>query len=310
MGEPTDSGPAPAAGRGRAALIEDGVEFDGRDAALLRAVDAAGSVAGAASELGRSRARALTRIETLEDAYGTLVERRRGGEGGGGSRLAASARDLLDRYDRLQAVLAATASVPETVLDGTVAAVDGELAVVDTPVGELSGLHGGTVDDEDADDRADGRDADDRADGRGADDGADGRDADDRADGRGADDGADGRDADDGADGGAVAVGDAVQVRIGADAVTVNDAANAVDPDATSARNRLAGRVSRIDSGETVSTVRIVVEPVDRGGTDDAAVEVAALITAESIERLGLAPGDPVSLRWKATATRLVAQVE
>ncbi|OYR70743.1 TOBE domain-containing protein [Halorubrum ezzemoulense] len=292
MGEPTDSGPAPAAGRGRAALIEDGVEFDGRDAALLRAVDAAGSVAGAASELGRSRARALTRIETLEDAYGTLVERRRGGEGGGGSRLAASARDLLDRYDRLQAVLAATASVPETVLDGTVAAVDGELAVVDTPVGELSGLHGGTVDDEDADDRADGRDADDRA---------DGRDADDRADGR---------DADDGADGGAVAVGDAVQVRIGADAVTVNDAANAVDPDATSARNRLAGRVSRIDSGETVSTVRIVVEPVDRGGTDDAAVEVAALITAESIDRLGLAPGDPVSLRWKATATRLVAQVE
>ncbi|OTF10508.1 TOBE domain-containing protein [Halorubrum sp. SD612] len=283
MGEPTDSGPAPAAGRGRAALIEDGVEFDGRDAALLRAVDAAGSVAGAASELGRSRARALTRIETLEDAYGTLVERRRGGEGGGGSRLAASARDLLDRYDRLQAVLAATASVPETVLDGTVAAVDGELAVVDTPVGELSGLHGGTVDDEDADDGADGRDA---------------------------DDGADGRDADDGADGGAVAVGDAVQVRIGADAVTVNDAANAVDPDATSARNRLAGRVSRIDSGETVSTVRIVVEPVDRGGTDDAAVEVAALITAESIDRLGLAPGDPVSLRWKATATRLVAQVE
>ncbi|MDB2274775.1 TOBE domain-containing protein [Halorubrum ezzemoulense] len=319
MGEPTDSGPAPAAGRGRAALIEDGVEFDGRDAALLRAVDAAGSVAGAASELGRSRARALTRIETLEDAYGTLVERRRGGEGGGGSRLAASARDLLDRYDRLQAVLAATASVPETVLDGTVAAVDGELAVVDTPVGELSGLHGGTVDDEDADDGTDGRDADDGADGRDADDGADGRDADDRADGRdaddradgrGADDGADGRDADDGADGGAVAVGDAVQVRIGADAVTVNDAANAVDPDATSARNRLAGRVSRIDSGETVSTVRIVVEPVDRGGTDDAAVEVAALITAESIDRLGLAPGDPVSLRWKATATRLVAQVE
>ena len=289
MGEPTDSGPAPAAGRGRAALIEDGVEFDGRDAALLRAVDAAGSVAGAASELGRSRARALTRIETLEDAYGTLVERRRGGEGGGGSRLAASARDLLDRYDRLQAVLAATASVPETVLDGTVAAVDGELAVVDTPVGELSGLHGGTVDDEDADDRADGRDADDRADGRGADDGADGRDA------------------DDGADGGAVAVGDAVQVRIGADAVTVNDAAGAVDPDATSARNRLGGRVQAIEPGETVSTVRIAVEGADAGDRD---IEVAALITAESVGRLGLAPGDRVSIRWKATATRLVPQTE
>ncbi|ELZ39938.1 TOBE domain-containing protein [Halorubrum tebenquichense] len=271
MGQPTEPSPDAAAGRGRAALIEDGVEFDGRDAALLRAVDAAGSVAGAASELGRSRARALSRIEALEDAYGTLVERRRGGEGGGGSRLAAPGRNLLDRYDRLQAVLAATAAVPETVLDGTVVAVDGELAVVDTAVGELSGLHGG---------------------GDGANSGAD-------------------RDA-------GVAVGDAVQVRIGADAVTVNDAANAVDPDATSARNRLAGRVRAIEPGETVSTVRIAVEgdgddstggaePSD-GDKPNGGVEVAALITAESVERLGLAAGDPVSIRWKATATRLVPQ--
>ncbi|MEZ3172252.1 hypothetical protein ABNG03_16780, partial [Halorubrum sp. RMP-47] len=137
------TGPDAAAGRGRAALIEGGVEFDGRDAALLRAVDATGSVAGAASALGRSRARALSRIETLEGAYGTLVDRHRGGEGGGGSRLAGSARELLDRYDRLQAVLAATASVPETVLRGTVEAIDGEIAVVDTAVGALSGLHGG-----------------------------------------------------------------------------------------------------------------------------------------------------------------------
>ncbi|KOX98090.1 ABC transporter [Halorubrum sp. ASP1] len=266
MGEPTEAGPDAAAGRGRAALIEDGVEFDGRDAALLRAVDAAGSVAGAAADLGRSRARALSRIEALEEAYGTLVERRRGGEGGGGSRLAASGRALLDRYDRLQAVLAAAAAVPETVLEGTVTAVDGELAVVDTPVGELSGLHGGTGDDADG----------------GNENGGVG----------------------DGASG--VNVGDAVQVRIGADAVTVNDAADAVDPDATSARNRLAGRVSRVDSGETVSTVRIAVGAAE-GSADATDVEVAALITAESIERLGLAPSDSVSIRWKATATRLVA---
>ncbi|VTT85371.1 ABC-type transport system operon protein [Halorubrum sp. DM2] len=261
MDETSDRGPAAAAaGRGRAALIEDGVEFDGRDAALLRAVDAAGSVAGAASELGRSRARALSRIETLEGAYGTLVERRRGGEGGGGSRLAAPGRRLLDRYDRLQAVLAATAAVPETVLDGTVVAVDGEIGVVDTAVGELSGFHGG-----------------------GADAGGDG-----------------------------AAVGDAVQVRIGADAVTVNDADNAVDPDATSARNCLAGRVRAIEPGETVSTVRIAVHEAVVNDSDEATdgVELAALITAESIRRLGLAPGDPVSIRWKATATRLVPQTE
>ncbi|QWC18540.1 TOBE domain-containing protein [Halorubrum sp. 2020YC2] len=284
MGEPTEAGPDAAAGRGRAALIEDGVEFDGRDAALLRAVDAAGSVAGAAAELGRSRARALSRIEALEDAYGTLVERRRGGEGGGGSRLAASGRDLLDRYDRLQAVLAATAAVPETVLDGTVTAVDGELAAVDTAVGGLSGLHGGTVDGE-------GGDAE-----NGSGDGNDGGDE----PGRGA----------------RVAAGDAVQVRIGADAVTINDAADAVDPDATSARNRLDGRVSTVDAGETVSTLRIAVEATDggeTGGGESAGgsdIEVAALITAESIGRLGLAPGDPVSIRWKATATRLVPHAE
>ncbi|EMA59217.1 TOBE domain-containing protein [Halorubrum lipolyticum] len=235
-----------AAGRGRAALIEDGVEFDGRDAALLRAVHEAGSVAGAAAELGRSRARALSRIEALEVAFGTLVERRRGGSGGGGSRLSGGGRDLLDRYDRLQAVLAATANVPETVLDGTVASVDGELADVDTAVGAVRGLHGGI-------------------------DGA----GDDRE---------------------GVAVGDAVQVRIGADAVTIHKGDIDVDPDATSARNRLRGEVAGIDAGETVSTVRVAV----------GAAEFRVLITAESAERLDLDAGDDVALRWKATATRLV----
>ncbi|WP_200531908.1 TOBE domain-containing protein [Halorubrum sp. LN27] len=239
----TDGG----AGRGRAALIGDGVEFDGRDAALLRAVHEAGSVAGAAADLGRSRARALSRIEALEDAFGTLVERRRGGTGGGGSRLSAGGRDLLDRYDRLQAVLAATASVPETVLDGTVASVDGELADVDTAVGRVRGLHG---------------------------------------DGDGAGDARDG-----------AAVGDAVQVRIGADAVTIYKGDVGVDPDATSARNRLRGAVVGVEAGETVSTVRVAVGEV----------EFRVLITAESAARLDLVDGEEVAIRWKATATRIVA---
>ncbi|MFO8115286.1 MAG: TOBE domain-containing protein [Halorubrum sp.] len=225
------------AGRGRAALIEGDVEFDGRDAALLRAVHEAGSVAGAAAELGRSRARALSRIGILEEAFGQLVERQRGGSGGGGSRLADAGRELLDRYDRLQAVLAATASVPETVLDGTVESVDGELADVDTAVGAVRGLHDGA------------------------------------------------------------AVGDPVQVRIGADAVTIYGRDVDVDPDSTSARNRLRGTVVGIESGETVSTVRVAV--------DDAAFRV--LVTAESASRLALTAGDDVSIRWKATATRLVA---
>jgi molybdate transport system regulatory protein len=237
-GDAKSGEPGGAAGRGQAALIEDGVEFDGRDAALLRAVHAAGSVAGAASDLGRSRARALSRIEALEDAFGTLVERRRGGSGGGGSRLSGAGRDLLDRYDRLQAVLAATAQVPETVLDGTVTSVDGELADVDTAVGTVRGLHDGA------------------------------------------------------------AVGDAVQVRIGADAVTVYTGDERVDPDSTSARNRLRGAVVGVEAGETVSTVRV--------GVGEEAFRV--LITAESAERLALDEGDEVAIRWKATATRVVSQ--
>ena len=57
MDERADRDTGVGAGRGRAALIEGGVEFDERDAALLRAVRETGSVAGAAAELGRSRAR-------------------------------------------------------------------------------------------------------------------------------------------------------------------------------------------------------------------------------------------------------------
>ena len=239
---------AAGAGRGSAALIEGDVEFDGRDAALLRAVHEAGSVAGAAAELGRSRARALSRIETLEESFGRLVERRRGGSGGGGSRLTDAGRGLLDRYDRLQAVLAATASVPETVLDGTVASVDGELADVDTAVGTVRGLHDRTSDGE--------------------------------------------------AD--SVAVSDAVQVRIGADAVTIYKGDGEIDPDATSARNRRRGAVVGVDAGETVSTVRVAVSDAD-----EAVFRV--LITRESASRLDLDPGDEVAIRWKATATRVVA---
>jgi len=236
MDQTGGDGSGAAAGRGQAALIGSDAEFDARDAALLRAVREAGSVAGAAAELERSRARALSRIEALEESFGTLVERQRGGSGGGGSRLAAGGRELLDRYDRLQAVLAATAQVPETVLDGTVTSVDGELAAVDTAVGAVRGLHDGA------------------------------------------------------------AVGDAVQVRIGADAVTIYKPDAAVDPDSTSARNRLRGEVVGIGDGETVSTVEVAVGEV----------AFLALITAESADRLGLDTGDGVAIRWKATATRLV----
>ncbi len=223
-------------GRGRAALIEGDVEFDARDATLLRTVDRTGSVARASSELGRSRARALDRIATLEGAFGTLVSRRRGGSGGGGSELTENGTALLNRYDRLSVALSAAARVPETVLHGDVAAVDGELAAVETEVGTVWGLHDGlrpeTV----------------------------------------------------------------VQVRIGADAITVHDGEADLESGSTSARNRLRGRLLEIDSGNVVRTVVVDVDGAD----------FSALITDESIGRLSLRPGDDIVLAWKATATRLV----
>lgn len=123
-----------------ASIDTDGVTFDQSDAALLRAIDEAGSVSGAAAELGRSRARALTRLETLEKAFGDLVVRRRGGADGGGSRLTAGADQLLARFERLCAALAGAAGATESVLHGTVTDRDGELAVVRTDAGEVRAL--------------------------------------------------------------------------------------------------------------------------------------------------------------------------
>jgi molybdate transport system regulatory protein len=79
----------------------------------------------------------LNRIETLEETFGSLVERQRGGATGGGSELTATARTLLARFDRLQVTLAGTANVEEYVLHGTVTERDGELCVVATDAGDV-----------------------------------------------------------------------------------------------------------------------------------------------------------------------------
>jgi len=224
-------------GRGRAVLVAGGTEFESRDAALFRAIAETGSVAKAASELGRSRPRALSRIETLEAAFGDLVDRQRGGTAGGGSRLTPTATELVARYERLQAAITAAAQVPETVLSGRVDAVSGELADVSTEIGTIRGLHDG------------------------------------------------------------VEPADEIQLRIGADALTLLDPRADPEPSATSARNRRAGVVSAVDHGETVGTVAVDIE-----GT-----MFHALVTEESVARLALQPGREVVLTWKATATRVTA---
>lgn len=222
-------------GQGRATLVQGDVELDARDAALLEEIGRTGSVAEASSNLGRSRARDLARIETLEDAFGKLVDRHRGGSDGGGSRLTDTGTRLLNRYGRLQVAVTATAQVPETVLDGTVTALSGEIAEVSTQVGPIRALHDG------------------------------------------------------------VTTGTSLQVRVGADAITLLTADSDSESESTSARNRLRGTVVDIEPGETVSTICIDVDETI----------FKALITEESRTILGLQNDSDVVLTWKATATRL-----
>ncbi len=115
----------------------DDVTVDRSDVAMLRAIDDCGSLSGAADALERSYPRVQQRVVELEEAIGPLVERTRGGADGGGSSLTATARDLLARFDRLVAAYEGVARVDETVLSGPVVDRDGELATVETAVGEV-----------------------------------------------------------------------------------------------------------------------------------------------------------------------------
>ncbi|WEL20641.1 TOBE domain-containing protein [Halorhabdus sp. BNX81] len=118
----------------------DGVAFDRADAALLRAIDEQGSLNAAADALGRSYSRSHARLTDLESAVGRLVERRRGGSGGGGSRLTEDARELLARFERLEAVLDDSARTEEVAIDGRVLDREGELATVETDAGTVRAL--------------------------------------------------------------------------------------------------------------------------------------------------------------------------
>jgi molybdate transport system regulatory protein len=82
--------------RGRFALGDGGIE-------LLRAVEAAGSLRGAAAQVGWSYRHALRYLDHAERACGTeLVARARGGHTRGGAHLTPAGRDLVLRYGRFR----------------------------------------------------------------------------------------------------------------------------------------------------------------------------------------------------------------
>lgn len=121
-------------------LRADDVTFTADDAALLRAVDEHGSLNRAADALGRSYSRAHQRLTALEEAFGSLVARRRGGSDGGGSDLTEDARSVLARFERLRTGFRGTTETEGTVLSGTVDARQGELAAVATDAGSVRAL--------------------------------------------------------------------------------------------------------------------------------------------------------------------------
>lgn len=70
---------------------------------LFQAIDKHGSINLAAREMGIPYRRAWGYIKAMEERTGmTLVETRKGGTNGGGARLTAEARELLERFERLE----------------------------------------------------------------------------------------------------------------------------------------------------------------------------------------------------------------
>lgn len=116
------------------------VTLDRRDVEMLEAIDEHGSMHRAAESLGRSYARLQNRVVEIEDAVGSITERRRGGSGGGGTELTETGRDLCRRFDRHAAELDGVARVTESVFTGPVRERTGELGTVETPIGVIQAL--------------------------------------------------------------------------------------------------------------------------------------------------------------------------
>lgn len=123
-----------------ARLAVGDVALTGRDRELLAAIDEHGSLNQATAALGRSYAHAQRRVVELEEAFGPLVERNRGGASGGGSELTDTARNVLATFDRIQAEFTGVAETEDTVLAGRVRDRDGELVTVETDAGTVRAI--------------------------------------------------------------------------------------------------------------------------------------------------------------------------
>lgn len=84
--------------------LEEGKEliFGKGKSDLLKAIDETGSISKASKKMGISFRHGWGYITAIEKRLGIkLIERLKGGRGGGGSHLTSKARELIRRFDRL-----------------------------------------------------------------------------------------------------------------------------------------------------------------------------------------------------------------
>jgi len=83
---------------------------------LLRAIAETGSISAAARQMEMSYRRAWLLVDTMNQSFSTpLVETATGGNHGGGARITEFGKDILERYQRMEAK--ATASVARELED-------------------------------------------------------------------------------------------------------------------------------------------------------------------------------------------------
>ncbi len=71
---------------------------------LLRAIGETGSISAAARQMEMSYRRAWLLVDTMNQSFHTpLVETATGGSHGGGARITEFGKDILDRYERMEA---------------------------------------------------------------------------------------------------------------------------------------------------------------------------------------------------------------
>ncbi len=100
-------------------LLDSGAQIGPGKAALLQSVDATGSISAAARSMGMDYKRAWLLIDSLNRAFVVpVVERTTGGSGGGGAVLTSFGKDLLARYQRLDAAASEFAAADLQALEG------------------------------------------------------------------------------------------------------------------------------------------------------------------------------------------------